>query len=61
MQPNFVLLMLKIMRVGNVRFLLKSQLPDAFLVLSHSPETPTEGKIYGRKIEPKGNGSVNLY
>lgn len=56
-----MLLMLKIRRVGNVRFLLKSQLPDADSVLSHSPETPTEGKIYRRKIEPKGNGSVNLY
>lgn len=51
----------KLMRAGNVRFFLKSQLPDAVSVLSHSTETPIEGKIYRRKIKPKGNGSVNLY
>lgn len=56
-----MLLVLKIMRAGNVRFFLKSQLPDAVSVLSHSPETPTKGKIYRRKIESKGNGSINLY
>lgn len=53
MQPNFMLLMLKIIRTDNVRFFLKSQLPDAFAVLSHSPETHRESFGKGRIIEGK--------
>lgn len=35
----------KLMRAGNVRFFLKSQLSDAVSVFSYSSENPTGGKI----------------
>lgn len=59
-----MLLMLK-MSAGNVRFFLKSQLPHNFCCSQSQPWNSQgefwEGENYRRKIEPKGNWSVNLY